>query len=740
VAAVPLVLGGVLFAARDQIRELWHLHRLRAGDLDEKKAAIEALGELRSERAAPRLLEIVRTDVDLGPRAVAALVQGREEAPEGLLESVRGRPADFLSRAVAAIERGDPSPGAGSVLVAIALHGPKAESPEAVQWEAVRVLDGLGRDYVPDLLQVLAPDEDLTSIRAVILLGRLGPRAAQAVPALAALLRREDGNWSAWAASSLAAIGAAAVPALSASLEGETEEERVSAARGLERMGAAAAPAVPALVHALKDSKYRVREQAASALGAIGPAAGAAIPSLLSALKDPAFGQREPREGEIVWVFNGPAECYDARREAALALGRIAAGAPEVVVVLAETLEDPNWCVALAAVRALETMGPAAGAVAPRLAVLIDRWLWDATLGDRRAGHAREVIEALVAVGSDRPEVLGALRKALAGKDEVSIAAAEALSRLGNPSSEQASALIAALASPVEEASWPVMPVDDHDLVRALAKIGPEAVPPLVRALASEQPRLRRGAARALVEMGSAAREALPALQRLIADSDAETRWAALSALATGTPDEFLSTFVAALDDPDQHVRALAVQVCGKARAEAAVPRLFTLLESGTDEPGSVLSALAAIVGPVPEVRAAVLKALGDVNPWVRLDAIRALEGLGTGSSEVVTALARALNETGPAARHSDYYRVREAAAARLAALGRADVVLAGLRNADARVRSMAARALGNIRPAVRGARAALETLLIDERDEYAANEARGALDSLRQILDPAVR
>ena len=72
---------------------------------------------------------------------------------------------------------------------------------------------------------------------------------------------------------------------LADSLKGEDRSDRIRAARYLGRFGPRAVEAVPALIDALADEKYVVGKEAAIALGMIGPAAEAAIPAL-TALKD----------------------------------------------------------------------------------------------------------------------------------------------------------------------------------------------------------------------------------------------------------------------------------------------------------------------------------------------------------------------------------------------------------------------------------------------------------------------
>ena len=69
-------------------------------------------------------------------------------------------------------------------------------------------------------------------------------------------------------------------------------EVRSRAAEALGKIGPEAAAAVPALTTALQDPDVDVRMEAAWALGCIGPEAAAAAPALSNALQDPVVDVR----------------------------------------------------------------------------------------------------------------------------------------------------------------------------------------------------------------------------------------------------------------------------------------------------------------------------------------------------------------------------------------------------------------------------------------------------------------
>ncbi len=133
--------------------------------------------------------------------------------------------------------------------------------------------------------------QDFVRQFAAASLEELGPAAKEAIPALEQTLKSEqDLGICIAAASALAAIGPEGVPALTSALTLAVYDKQWSILQALGKLGPAAKSAVPALMKLLRTEVPHdflgVRREAASSLGKIGPEAGAAIPALIEALKD----------------------------------------------------------------------------------------------------------------------------------------------------------------------------------------------------------------------------------------------------------------------------------------------------------------------------------------------------------------------------------------------------------------------------------------------------------------------
>lgn len=203
-----------------------------------------------------------------------------------------------------------------------------AHEDENVKLEGIRLLLVLEEDgydlseFMETLLQRIKAGDRNTKSIAPYALGKIGPKAASAVPALIKLL--EDGG------SHATILGAMA---------------------GLGHLGEKAASAVPELIKLIDPKNDDGIAEAAEALGNIGEKAAAAVPALVKLLE---FGY------------------IDEKSFAAQALAKIGEKAPSTVPELLRMLESPVSMTRGSAAEALELMGEQAAAAVPALAKLLE--------------------------------------------------------------------------------------------------------------------------------------------------------------------------------------------------------------------------------------------------------------------------------------------------------------------------------------------------------------------------------
>ncbi|MFO0841897.1 MAG: HEAT repeat domain-containing protein [Gemmataceae bacterium] len=235
----------------------------------------------------------------------------------------------------------------------------KSQDP-AVQQEASRSLEQGGGAAMPVLVALLADssadswESAESRWRAADLLGKLGPEAADATPALLRALADDDLHVRTVAAASLGLVArkesaAEVVPGLNALVEAGGPAS-AAASRSLSKFGPRAETAVPPLVKALKAQDSEARWNAARTLGKIGPAAQRAVPALIEAMKD---GDAKVRE------------------HAAEAVGDIGPAAKDAIPALTKALADENARVRRDAVRSLGQIGPAAKSALPAVEGLL---------------------------------------------------------------------------------------------------------------------------------------------------------------------------------------------------------------------------------------------------------------------------------------------------------------------------------------------------------------------------------
>jgi HEAT repeat protein len=383
--------------------------------------------------------------------------------------------------------------------------------------------------------------------------------------------------------------------------------------------GAGGPEDVPGLVRALQDPDGRRRADAAEELGLIGPAAREAVGPLRAAVQDAdglvrtraaaALASIDPEDKNPVPTLIAALGNVTAavRKEAAGALGDLGAAARAAVPDLARALKDADAAVRWAAAEALGRMGPAAEAAVPALIEALNDKAVSAAATDALGwvGPAARPAAMLLRIG---------LR--LDGDTEAQRVAAWALLRIGG-----------------DEAK--------------------DAIPVLIHELKSDDWHNRRDAATFLWGLGTAAREAAPALTEALHDAHPHVRWAAAGALVAALgpkADAALPALLAALKDRDNVLTRRYAPAVLMSLGPTARPALPALTEALRDPDADVRRCAAAALmqlGPAPEkMLPAVTEALrGSDLAYVRRQALAALTSLGPRAKPAVPAVRAALGD-----------------------------------------------------------------------------------------------
>lgn len=270
-------------------------------------------------------------------------------------------------------------------------------------------------------------------MEAVVELGKLGPKAAPAVPAIADRLESDkDERVRLAAAGVLGQIGPdakAAVPALIGALKDEGFDVASWSATALGKIGPGAKAAVPELAKMLGSYRSSRSYTAAVALGEIGPDAKAAVPDLLRMVEKD-LHHYAPEACLALWRIEKHPEAIPALIRilktdyssevgmAAYALGRIGPDARAAVPQLVATLSNKESLVASQTALALWQIAKHEKAIPTLIRLLTD----ENTTERYHAAWRLQVI------GPPAKEAVPALVKNLKDKaDYVAPAAADAL-------------------------------------------------------------------------------------------------------------------------------------------------------------------------------------------------------------------------------------------------------------------------------------------------------------------------
>lgn len=401
-----------------------------------------------------------------------------------------------------------------------------------IRVSAVSALSNYGNEpgIKETLIEALNDNEQQVRLKAIGALGRIGSDASDAVDPLIELFKEEYLSQSRVViCKALGCIGAnnIIIEALTEALNDEHPTVRLAAARALAGMGYRA---IKPLTEALKNDSPGVRAAAAEALGLIGPPARVSRTALLDAWEDNDLGvairatvamaRIGPDTENFLTTLKLALENDDHRMRIGGATGLAMLGpiARTAVLDLRHALEDGSADVRIMACEALGAIGHLAYRAAPDLIKLLEdpdgRVCTAAVSALGKIGPHQGVVEALL-------EALGADYR------DIRFAAAEALGEIGPDAAEAVDELVSILEGSIGDRQ--------HIVCAALAKIGVQAVPPLIEALHNPSFNIRTGAVIALGIIGADAADALPKLKD-IADNDLSKsfiiREAALEAIA----------------------------------------------------------------------------------------------------------------------------------------------------------------------------------------------------------------
>jgi HEAT repeat protein len=307
------------------------------------------------------------------------------------------------------------------------------------------------------------------------------------------------------AMTALVKIGPAAVPSLTKTLKSTAPLARVCAAEALWLIERNTKAVLPVLLAATEHEDEQVRSAAAMAFSAIGPDGKAAAPALRKLRKDRSPG---------------------VRVDAAFAVWRVERQPEEVLPVFAQVLKEaPNDDGPLEdAFGLLSMMGKDARGITPTVLELLQ---------GSNDFKRHKAITLLGDIGADPKVAVPALRKAL--KDKYYLARGNAAVALGKMGQDARVALPDLRALLKDENG--LVRVQAGNAVWGLDRDAKGVVPVLIAELNNRKDFLAAiSAAVALGRIGPAAKAAVPALRRMLADENEARRNAARDALRSIDP------------------------------------------------------------------------------------------------------------------------------------------------------------------------------------------------------------
>ena len=417
---------------------------------------------------------------------------------------------------------------------------------------AANLLGNMGSragDAIPALLQTLHDPEWRVRASVVRALGKIGIDSDEVTTALLKASADPDTDVRMAAIVSMDLLRLdweTASEAISRRIEDEQWSVQLAAIRYVGKVGLPAKNTVPQLLHCLEANECEIREEAANSLGLIASNPEKAAEALILALKREKQETSSRKSRTIYFDYHSPfrelgrhARVRDAIGQALGRLGKNAAGA------LVKALNDENRYVRGYAADALGRIRHDSEDAIRELGDLLD---------DRDRDVRRAAARALGQIGG---RAMPMLLLSIKDKDPaIRVEAAFALGIVGPRDARVLDALRGALNDGNIEVQ--------RCAIGFLPQFGQSTVPELTWYLDGKH-MLWKEAILALSKIGPEARQALPILHEMAQDEDTEVRMHAVRAIGKiGNNDETcLRTVTGYLDDPDRYVRRNAVNALG---------------------------------------------------------------------------------------------------------------------------------------------------------------------------------
>ncbi|MHC4355248.1 MAG: HEAT repeat domain-containing protein, partial [Planctomycetota bacterium] len=514
------------------------------------------------------------------------------------------------------------------------------------------------RPAVPELAKLLQDTDLMTRADAIYALSQIGgPDIAPTVPLLIQALKTHDATHTAMASNvrskAATALGKTgpdarpAIPALVIALGDEDERVRESAAKAISEIDPTDLRGVPALVEAMSDESGRVRSAAAQSLLKIGPVNREVVLAFIrvaddnwksvTQASDEFFRLLGPQHGyavpDLVEMLKIPNE--RSQRNAITALGRIGPAAAPAAPYILESMKNPNLEAICSG--AIAKIGADPGVTVPGLIELLkDK--------HRRSSAAL----ALERIGPAAHRAIPALEDCVEQSNSTTFP--RALLAIDSESRKAVETLVRISESAYVPDQWSEQP-DAHYLLIKYGHDKAEHFKRLVAALENSNSRIRLSAAAYLGRLRAEAHEAGESLVRKLKDNDPEVRAEAAHALLlTGATQsqrrQACNVLIALLDGEEfaghdglfmAQVRAASALHSFSPSEEWAVPWLVEKLRDTDNSVRTGSIKMRVCVGA--------LKALGNIGPAAREALPHFTVLLRNGNWQVRQAAAEAFDE-----------------------------------------------------------------------------------------------